>query len=168
MIYVCNLIEMPIHAATLAPSHLISLVPREEQPETPQGLASNRHLRIEIHDISQPFEGFILPEEQHISELIAFIRDWPAQQPLLIHCVAGVSRSMAAALIAAVIKGDGDELRTARRLRAAAPHAHPNQRIISVADTLLGCQGRLIAACEAMGLGNAVIAGPLVRMPIAG
>ena len=63
MIYVCNLFEMPGHVEALGASHLISLVPAEEQPPTPAGLDPDRHLRIEIHDISEPVEGCVPCED---------------------------------------------------------------------------------------------------------
>jgi predicted protein tyrosine phosphatase len=39
--------------------------------------------------------------------------------PLLIHCVAGISRSMASALIALVLKAGGREIEAAQCIRAA-------------------------------------------------
>jgi predicted protein tyrosine phosphatase len=99
-IYVCNLIEMPEHAEALGVSHLVSLVAPVEQPATPAGIASDRHHRVGIHDISEPLDGHILPAAEHVEGLVDFVTAWPHQQaPILIHCVAGISRSMAAALI---------------------------------------------------------------------
>src|ERR687897_132978 len=57
MIYVCNLHEMPAHVAALGPTHLISLVAPGELPTTPAGIELERHLRIEVHDISEPLDG---------------------------------------------------------------------------------------------------------------
>ena len=84
--------------------------------------------------------------------LIAFVRAWPHEEaPLLIHCMAGISRSMAAALIALVTKAGGREMEAAGQIRRAAPHAYPNRRMIALADGLLACEGRLVEAREAMG-----------------
>ena len=167
MIYVCNLVEMPDHAEALKISHLISLVSPDELPVTPACIALERHHRVGIHDISEPLDGHILPAEEHVEGLIDFVRAWrPDEAPILIHCVAGISRSMAAALITLVIKAPGRELDAARHLRRAAPHAYPNRRMIEVADQLLGCAGRLIAAREAMGPANLLPFGPLVRLPL--
>ena len=72
MIYVCNLLEMPAHVEALGPTHLISLVAPGELPETPPGIELERHLRIEVHDISQPLDGHILPTAEHVAEVIDF------------------------------------------------------------------------------------------------
>jgi predicted protein tyrosine phosphatase len=166
-IYVCNLIEMPGHAEALGVSHLVSLVAPTEQPPTPSGIADHRHHRVEIHDISEPLDGHILPASEHLAGLITFLRAWPHDDaPILIHCVAGISRSMAAALITLAIKAPGRELEAARHVRSAARHAYPNRRMVAVADELLGCNGRLIAAREAMGPADLLPLGPLVHLPL--
>jgi predicted protein tyrosine phosphatase len=167
MIYVCNLIEMPKHAEALGVSHLVSLVSPDEQPPTPTVIAAERHHRVGIHDISEPLDGHILPDPEHVAALIEFVRSWaPDEAPILIHCVAGISRSMAAALITLALKAPGRELEAARRVRHAARHAYPNRRMIAVADELLGCEGRLIDAREAMGPADLLPLAPLVRLPL--
>jgi predicted protein tyrosine phosphatase len=166
-IYVCNLMEMPEHAAALKVSHLVSLVSPDEQPQTPACIAIGRHHRVGIHDISEPLDGHILPAAEHIEGLIEFVRSWPHDQaPILIHCVAGISRSMAAALITLAVKAPGRELAAARHVRGAAAHAYPNRRMIELADQLLGCEGRLVQAREAMGPANLLPFGPLVGLPL--
>ena len=167
MIYVCSLLEMPGHVEALGPSRLVSLVAPIEQPPTPPGIAAEGHLRVEVHDISQPLDGHILPEREHVARVIDFVRAWPEDDgPLLVHCVAGISRSMAAALIALVIKAGGREMEAAYHVREAAPHAWPNQRIIALADEILGCKGRLVAAREAMGPAELTLPTPLARIPL--
>ena len=91
MIFVCNLHEMPTNVGVLRPSHLVSLVTSAEQPPTPEGILIERHLRIEIDDITEPMPGAVLPERHHVEDLIEFMRVWKHDDdPLLIHCVAGV------------------------------------------------------------------------------
>lgn len=165
MIYICSLFELEYHFRLLRPGYLISLVQPEFQPPTPSGLASDRHLRVAFHDVSEPVEGAIAPDERHIDELVRFLQGWPGDEALLMHCYAGVSRSTAGALIALALDLDGRELEAARLLREAAPHAHPNFRMIVLADQVLGREGRLIAAREAMGPGRPVLEGPLVELP---
>ena len=148
------------------PSHLVSLVAPEEQPSTPAPIVVERHLRIEMHDISEPLPGHILPEVGHVACLIEFLRSWDGEAPILIHCFAGISRSMAAALIALCIKAEGREIEAARQLRRAAPHAQPNRRMIALADSLLRCEGHLIAAQDAMEPAQVVSIGPLARVTL--
>ena len=169
MIFVCNLHEMPTHVGVLRPSHLVSLVTSGEQPPTPDGILIERHLRIKIDDITEATPGAVLPERHHVEDLIEFMRVWEHDDdPLLIHCVAGISRSMASALIALVLKAGGREIEAAQSMRAAAPHAHPNRRIVALADEILGLEGWLIAAREAMGPAEPMMHGPLVRLPLIG
>jgi predicted protein tyrosine phosphatase len=166
MIYICNLQELDGHARVLAPSHLVSLVSAQEQPPTPRGMPAGRHLKLVVHDISAPLPGYVLAGADHIDQLIAFLAAWqPDDGPLLIHCMAGISRSTAAALIALVVKAPGREMEAALHLRRAAPHAHPNRHLIALADQRLGCQGRLIAARETMGPPRPAFCGPLVSLP---
>jgi predicted protein tyrosine phosphatase len=167
MIYVCNLVDMPVNAAVLGVSHLVSLVPPEEQPPTPSGIRTTRHHRVAIHDISEPIDGYVLAERRHIAALIDFVAGWrPQQGALMIHCLAGVSRSMAAALITLVIKAGGREAEAAEHLRRAAPHAWPNRRMIALADELLCCQGRLVAARKVMGPAEIELPTPLARVSL--
>ena len=165
MIYVCNIEAMPRQAALLAPKHLISIVGPDEQPPKPPNVPDERHLRVEVHDIAAPRPERVLPARPHIEPLVAFLQAREASEPfepLLIHCMAGISRSMATALIALCLRAKGREREAGLRLRRAAPHAHPNPLIVALADELLGRRGRLVSALEAMGPGDIVLPAPLV------
>jgi predicted protein tyrosine phosphatase len=167
MIYVCNLQEMPGHCMALAPSHLVSLVAPGELPPTPDSILIERHLRLEVHDITEALDGHVLPQVEHVAQVVEFMRAWShAEGPLLIHCFAGISRSMAAALIGLVVKAGGREEEAAALMRRTAPHAWPNARMIALADEILGCEGRLIAAREAMGPADLTLIAPLVCLPL--
>ncbi len=164
MIYICSLEEMPHHVRSLRAGYLVSLVQAAFQPPTPPGVKAERHLRIPVDDVSVHTDGWVTPEEGHVEHLIAFLRSWPGDEPLVMHCYAGVSRSMAAGLIALTLGSEGREEEAARALREAAPHAIPNARIIAFADRILGRQGRLVAARDAMGPATPVTEGPLVEL----
>jgi predicted protein tyrosine phosphatase len=158
---VCGLSEVERLIAERRPSHLITLLDPASMIETPAGLAAQRHLRVGVNDIAEPMEGLVLPGERVVTDLIAFARDWDEAAPMLIHCWAGVSRSTAAAFtIACERSAPGKEADIARALREAAPHAYPNRRIVALADDLLGRQGRMVDAVEAIGLGDFAIGFP--------
>ncbi|TIP32357.1 MAG: protein tyrosine phosphatase, partial [Mesorhizobium sp.] len=75
-------------------------------------------------------------------------------KPMVVHCYAGISRSTASAyIIAAALAPKRDEAELAKTLRFLSPSATPNPRLIAVADMLLGREGRMIAAVEAIGRG---------------
>jgi len=95
-----------------------------------------------------------------MEQLLAFIRAWDRQAPLLFHCWAGISRSTAAAYIAAcALAPDRDEAELARALRAASPSATPNAHFVALADDLLNRQGRMIEAIRAIGRGAEAMEG---------
>lgn len=86
---------------------------------------------------------------------------------MLVHCWAGVSRSMAATFIVLCDRlGPGRELQIARALRRRAPHADPNRLFVRFADKLLGRFGRMIEAVDAIGRGTLTVEGSLVEVPL--
>ncbi len=166
MIYVTSLFDMPSYARSLRPEYLVSIIQPEFQPETPPEIEVVKHHRVAVHDISEPAFGSIHTQDEHIQDLIGFLLAWPAQESLLVHCYAGISRSTAVALIALTTKYNGSEMDAALALRAAAPHASPNRLIISLADRLLGLDGRLISARDAMSAPIPAQEGPLVELSV--
>ncbi len=122
----------------------------------PGMIAAGRHLTLGLNDIT--FAGndkLIAPAEEHVDGIVAFARGWRRETPLLVHCWMGVSRSPAAAAIAALaIAPDQDDDALADRLRAASPFATPNARLIAIGDAMLGRNGRLIAAMKRIGRGK--------------
>ena len=165
MLYVSSLADMPDGVARLKPSHLISLLAPQELPPTPPGVASQQHLKVAIDDICEPMDGQVHPEDGHIEEILSFAAGWDRARPLLVHCYAGVSRSMATALILLCLESRGREAEVASLISARAPHAHPNRLMVAIADRLLGCDGRLQAAVEAMPLPDYSGIGPIVTLP---
>ena len=85
--------------------------------------------------------------------ILDFVAAWPREKPLVIHCYAGISRSTAAAYIAACALRPPRRGRVAAALRAASPSATPNPLFVAIADRLLGRDGRMVAAIAAIGRG---------------
>ena len=134
------------------PGRLISLLPARLQPVTPPQVRARHHLRILVDDVERPGEGLTPPAHTHIEELVSFLRASPPHTSIVMHCLAGVSRSPAAALVALALGTPGRELEAARLLRQAAPFAHPNRLIVELGDVVLQRNGDLLAALEIMGL----------------
>jgi len=167
VIYVCSLADMPAQVRATRSSHLVSLVPAADMPATPAELAPERHLRLIVDDITAPLPGKVLPSAEHVRTLIDFVEHWDRRKALLVHCFAGISRSMAAALIVLALEAEGREAQAARWLRRHARHAQPNARMIALADGLLGREGRLLAALEAMAPPVQLIEpAPVVHLPL--
>ena len=127
----------------------MTLLNRGTPVTRPPAIRPERHLFIAMSDIVDPIDGHILPGERHVSDLLAFVADWDRAEPLLIHCFAGVSRSTAAAFIAAcALQPTRRESEIALAIRAASPTATPNVRLVAVADKILGRSGRMIEAVD--------------------
>jgi predicted protein tyrosine phosphatase len=152
-----------------APSHLISLLSPEHMIETPAGFPAALHLKLGVNDIIDPAAGTAPPARHHVDELLAFSRSWDATQPLLIHCWAGISRSMASAFTILCDRlGPGREIEIARAMRRRAPHAQPNRLLVSHADEALGRGGRMVLALNSMGPPLLVEEGVTTAFPLAG
>jgi predicted protein tyrosine phosphatase len=134
---------------------MITLIAEKHDFHRPGVIDPARHLSISVNDIAfAGKDGLIAPQEAHVREIIAFARSWDQTSPLLIHCWMGVSRSPAAALIAALAaNSDLDDAELVRSLRAASPQATPNTRLVEIGDTVLARSGRLVAAVNAIGRG---------------
>ncbi|MDE1985384.1 MAG: protein tyrosine phosphatase [Alphaproteobacteria bacterium] len=149
------------------PSHLVTLLSPEHMIDTPSGIRPEHHLRLSLNDISDPTLGEAPPGLKHIAQLIAFGREWDASQPLLVHCWAGVSRSMAATFALLCDRaGPGTEQDIAQEMRGRASHASPNRLLVRLADQTLGREGRMVRAVEAMGPGRMVEEGFPVEFPL--
>jgi predicted protein tyrosine phosphatase len=149
------------------PSHLVSLLSPEFMIDTPEGFAGERHLRLELNDISDPALGNAPPTATHVSHLLAFGRAWDASAPMLVHCWAGVSRSMAAAFALLCDRAaPGLEYKIAREIRTRAPFASPNRLIVRLADDALNRDGRMVEALAALGQGQLVDEGVPVELPL--
>jgi predicted protein tyrosine phosphatase len=156
-VHVCPLSALAEIVARHQASHLLTCLQDAVLVATPDLVLPERHLRLPMHDISEPMLGCIAPGEEHVERLIDFALDWGGRGPMVVHCWAGISRSTAAAFVALCAINPGvDEERIARRLRAASPTAYPNRRIIRLADAALGCRGRMVRAIE--GIGRGVVA----------
>ena len=167
IILVTPLSLMPEALRQYRPSHLVTLLSPGNMIETPDGFPAERHLRLGLNDIADPSLGDAPPAARHIAELVAFGRSWDARAPMLVHCWAGVSRSMAAAFTLLCERAaPGEEHDIAQAIRARAPHAQPNRLLVRYADEALGREGRMIAAVEALTPAKQVEEGVAVELPL--
>jgi predicted protein tyrosine phosphatase len=86
---------------------------------------------------------------------------------MVVHCFAGISRSTAGAYVAACALNPGrDEMAIAWEVRRASRTAYPNPRIVSIADRLLGRDGRMVRAIETIGPGDLATEGEPFRLDL--
>jgi predicted protein tyrosine phosphatase len=167
MIHVCSLARLHSTVADSGARHVVSLLDETFHIERPRTVTAENHLRLHVNDISAPLDGYVLPQEAHIADLLAFVRGWDRRAPLVVHCYAGISRSTASAFVSVcALAPHRDEAGIAQALRRASPTATPNMRIVSLADRLLGRDGRMIAAIETIGRGAMAAEGKPFRLEL--
>jgi predicted protein tyrosine phosphatase len=154
MIHVCSLARLQETVEDTGARYIVSLIGDEARLERPTSVAPENHLWLRLHDISEPLDGYIVPGEAHVAELLDFVREWDRRAPLVVHCYMGISRSTASAFatVCALNPHRGEDS-IAQALRRASPTATPNIRIVSIADRLLGRDGRMVTAIETIGRG---------------
>lgn len=148
-------------------SHVVTMLAPDTPHPAPAGIAAENYLKFYFHDIVQELDGYVPPRPHDVEQLISFFDTWDRQNPMLIHCWAGISRSTAAAYSAlCLLRPQADEEELALELRAASPSATPNRLIVSFADDVLGRQGRMVRAIERIGRGADAYEGtPFILRP---
>ncbi|MCX7899364.1 MAG: protein tyrosine phosphatase [Methylocystis sp.] len=153
-LYVCSLTRVCDTVRASGARSLVTILTAGASLARPCEIAPDRHLRIAVSDIDAPRDGHIVPGDEHIDRLLAFFEAWDRAAPLVIHCYAGVSRSPAAAYVAAcALAPERCEMELALKLRNASPTATPNRRLVALADERLGRNGRMNGAIAAIGRG---------------
>lgn len=154
MIHVCSLARLHATVEEIGARHIVTLINSQTEVVRPASVAVEDHLFLGMHDIATEMDGFRAPAEEHVHQLIAFAQRWPRHAPMVVHCFAGISRSTAAAFITAcALNPKRSEALIAQAIRDSSPTAFPNPRLVAFADTILGRDGRMIAAVQAIGRG---------------
>jgi predicted protein tyrosine phosphatase len=147
--------------------HVVSLLGPETPHRSFSGIADANHLKLTFHDITEPAEGLTPPAADHVETLIGFLGSRQGQDPLLIHCWAGISRSTASAFTAMCLYNpDFDEMSLARQLRGLSHVATPNRRIVAFADDIMGRRGRMVDAVDAIGRGEDAFEGVIFQWKV--
>ena len=141
-------------AADIDPRFVISVMDPSNY-SVPSGPSLEAHIRINFHDIAsdevQYAEPYVVPSADHVRQVIEFARAWDGRGRVLVHCMAGVSRSSAAGLILLATRHPGRERAIARLMRERGPWMNPNPLMIRLADDTLHRDGALVDALHAMG-----------------
>jgi len=167
MIHVCSLARLHDTVRATGARHVVTLIKDVSLVHRPASIAPENHLLLDMDDINDHIDGYIVPAEEHVGDLLRFVRAWDRTAPLVVHCYAGISRSTAGAFVTAcALNPQRDEMRIARALRAASPTATPNLRIVSLADRLLGRNGRMVMAIQSIGPGMAAYASEPFRLDL--
>ena len=167
MIHVCSLARLHDTVRETGARHVVTLIKDVSLVHRPATITAENHLLLDMDDINDHIEGYVVPAEEHVGELLRFVRAWDRANPLVVHCYAGISRSTAGAFVTAcALNPRRDELSIARALRAASHTATPNLRIVRLADQMLGRGGRMVRAIDAIGPGLAAYASEPFRLDL--
>ncbi len=146
---------------------ILTLINAATPVPRPDEVHEKDHLFLGFNDITEPMEGMVAPNEAHVLEIIRWAKEWNRAHPMVVHCYAGISRSTAAAYISALTLNPGlDEYALANELRARAPTATPNIRLIGFADEIMGRKGRMIEAITLIGRGEDAFEGVPFEVPM--
>ena len=149
---ICGLTELGAFQDA-AVTHVLSILdPLHPEPVDFALYGQHDRLTLRFDDIIDPVPGLMLPQREHMDQLLRFGQGLAAEggDPLghlLVHCHAGISRSTAAmATLVAEARPDWDEDAVFAHIREIRPQAWPNSLMIGMADDLLGRGGRLTEA----------------------
>ena len=80
-IHVCGLRHVPETIVRTGARHLVSVIDAEFLPHTPSAIRRDRHLKLDMHDITEAQPGMVLPASQHVAKLLDFVESWDGQTP---------------------------------------------------------------------------------------
>ncbi len=146
---ICGVGELESFARAGVSDVLSIINPDTPEPEAFRSFMGHRRTTLRFHDVVLPTEGQTLCGENEVGRILDFGRKLAARRDadhLLVHCMAGISRSTAAAAILMAQHNPGRESEAFDTLLSIRPRAWPNSRMIALADRLLERQGRLEAA----------------------
>jgi predicted protein tyrosine phosphatase len=167
MIHVCSLARLHETVETVGARHIVTLLRNTDQVVRPSVIVEQNHLILSMDDIIEDLEGYEAPAQTHVAQLLDFVGGWDRAAPLVVHCYAGISRSTAGAYVTAcALNPKRDETQIAQAIRAASPTAMPNARIVALADEVLGRNGRMMRAIEAIGPGVSAYEGVPFRLDL--
>ena len=165
MIHVCSLARLHATVDETGARHIVTLLRLTDRVQRPNHIAPENHLVLAVDDIATPMEGYTIPAQEHVEQLIEFAGRWDRAAPMVVHCFAGISRSTAGAYtVACALNPERDEQQIAWDIRRASQTAQPNARIVAIADHLLKRDGRMVRAVESLGPGRSAAEGEPFRL----
>jgi predicted protein tyrosine phosphatase len=167
MIHVCSLARLHDTVQDTRARHVVTLMKDVSLVRRPDNILQGNHLLLDMDDITVEMDGYVPPSETHVEKLIDFVTRWDRTAPIVVHCYAGISRSTAGAFITAcALNPARDETSIAKLIRDSSPTAIPNMRLVTLADKILGRQGRMVKAVQAIGPGLSAYEGVPFRLDL--
>lgn len=139
---ICGLHEIPLALITTQFDAIVSITDPDD------GLMENRHVRrrrntirrhgakvlfLAFHDVVEENKAHVMPRPHHVAAIVAFARQLQPGTKVLVHCMAGISRSTAAAVI--MLRELGVPYHEAlTHIMAVRPQAQPNGLMLNLYD----------------------------------
>ena len=101
MIHVCPLSRLEETVAGSGARRVVSLVNAGTPMRLPASIRHDDHLFLAMNDIVEATPGMTPPGEAHLATYLDWLESWDRAHPMVVHCYAGISRSTAAAYVAA-------------------------------------------------------------------
>jgi predicted protein tyrosine phosphatase len=143
---ICGVGELDAFARDGVSDVLSIINPEAPYPEAFRAFAGHRRTTLRFHDVVLPTDGQMMCANNDVGRILDFGRALAARGDathLLVHCMAGVSRSTAAAAILMAQDNAGREDDVFDALTKVRPRAWPNSRMIALADRMLDRRGAL-------------------------
>jgi predicted protein tyrosine phosphatase len=151
-IFICSRIEVPDYIVKDNITHCLTLLRNDHRVKIIEDVVRKNNVNwkfVEFDDVNIPHNRAIVPNRQHVNEILQWYDTIPEDAHVLIHCEAGISRSSCCAL-ALLVQGLGTDTWSITRAREAVvelrPFAHPNTLLAKHFDDALDCKGEFVNA----------------------
>jgi len=132
-------------------THLVSIIdPQESLVVTPEWINPSNHVTYKFHDVEAPGMS-MTPEKWEIKEVMDHLRELYSLSErggnvnLLVHCFAGIGRSVSIAyILMCLIMGSGKESEAWKEIHRLRKWAWGNLMIISYGDEFLQRNGKMV------------------------
>ena len=109
----------------------------------------NADIHFATFDDTEITQNGQAPGQSDVVSCLEYARSIPEDAHLLIHCMAGISRSTATAMaVISDFHGTGSERDAALSVQRMRPIANPNRLILQLADEILNRDGALSKAAD--------------------
>lgn len=126
--------------------HVLSLLDVGDSLFITPRLADCNRLLINCEDVLEATDHGA-PTKEQIERFLAWAKEIPDDDTVVVHCFAGISRSTAAA-ITILTDRLGDFKPAIQRIKSVRPNLCPNPVITKFADEIFGFDGEMFKACE--------------------
>src|SRR5260370_23037877 len=86
MIHVCSLARLHPTVESTGARHVVTLLRHVHLVSRPSTIALDNHLVLAMDDISLPLEGYSPPADEHVMDLVKFLRGWDRRAPPATRC----------------------------------------------------------------------------------